>query len=205
VETRGSRHALRAEIREDLRKELGEQIGGGDFYSAFWADAKAHVLGGANLRSLTDARMSANPRRVNLYPQLCDGFLRWWEERRRWTNLPFKPGQKLKAQFRFPSLDATVKIDSILSVVDGRGDEHIVYSYFFPEPELTNDSARLALWLLNQAFPAVPIKELRILDIIRGNSFSVDRVPLAGDEEIEFTARYARLIRERDELRREYD
>ncbi|NIJ60662.1 trans-aconitate methyltransferase [Erythrobacter flavus] len=67
------------------------------------------------------------------------------------------------------------------------------------------DGARLGLWLLSQTFPTIPANELRILDIIRGTTFSVDRSPLTGEEEIEFRARYARLIEERDRLREEYE
>ncbi len=205
LEQKMRQSALRADIREDIRRETGEVGGGGDFYSPFWADAKAHVFGGADLRYLTAARVNANARRANLYPQLRDGFLRWWEEKRRWTNMPFKPGRKLKARIKFPNLDATVKVDNILTVVDANDDEHIVYSYFAPEPALNHESARLGLWLLSRAFPTVPVNELRILDIIRGNVFSLDRNPLGGDEEFEFIARYARLIEERDKLRKEYD
>ncbi len=199
------RSALRADIREDLRREAGASGGGGDFYSPFWADAKAHVFGNADLRKATDLRIGANARRLNLYPQLRDGFLDWWDEKRRWTNLPLMPGRKLKARFAFPGLDAVVKIDNILTVVDGNGAEHIVYSYFSPRPAVTEASARLGLWLLGEAFPNVPQEELRILDIIRGTTFSTDRTTLVGDEEAEFESRYARLIRERDILRQEYD
>jgi hypothetical protein len=204
LEPNQRRTALRAEIREDLRREAGEEAGGGDFYTPFWADAKSHVFGGTDLRRATDSRIMANPRRQNLYPQLRDGFLQWWDQKRRWTNTPFKPGKNYKARFRFPGLDATVKVESLLSVIDGVGEEYVVYSYFAQEPKLTEESARLALWLLMQALPAIPPSQLRILDIIRGNTFSIDRNPLAGDEEIEFRARYARLIRERDELRADY-
>ena len=204
LEPNTRRSALRTDIREDLRREAGEDGGGGDFYSPFWADAKAHVFGGPDLRVSTAERIAANARRSNWYPQLRDGFLSWWDERRRWTNLPFNPGRKLKARFKFPGFDAVVKIDNILTVVDGKGDEHVVYSYFAPEPALSADAARLGLWVLTQSFPTVPPSELRILDIIRGNTFSIDRTPLSGEEEIEFRARYARLVVERDKLRAEY-
>lgn len=205
LEPNARRSALRADIREDMRREAGDDAEGGDFYSPFWADAKSHVFGGPDLRDTTKARIAANARRGNLYPRLRDGFLDWWDEKRRWTNLPFNPGRKLRARFRFPGLDATVKVDNILTVVDGSGDEHVVYSYFSPEPALTAESARLGLWLISEAFPGIPVDELRILDIIRGNTFSLDRTPLTGEEKLEFRARYARLIRERDILRKEYE
>ncbi len=204
LEPNRRRAALRAEIREELRREAGEDSGGGDFYTPFWADVKSHVFGGADLREATDNRIMAKPRRQNLYPQLRDGFLQWWDEKRRWTNTPFKPGKNYKARFRIPGLDATVKVESLLSVIDGVGEEYVVYSYFAPEPRLTDESARLGLWLLTQALPSIPASQFRILDIIRGSTFSIDRTPLAGDEEIEFRARYARLIQERDDIRRDF-
>lgn len=199
------RAGLRDDIRNDIRRERGETDGGGDFYAPFWSDAKAHVFGQGDLVSATSARIASNARRSNLYPQLRDGFLLWWNERRRWTNEPFDIGPPLKSRFAFPGLDAVVKIDSVLSVTDGQGDRFVVYSYFSPEPVLTTEAARMGLWLLTQAFPSVDPGDLRILDVIRGNTFSLDRTPLAGDEEIEFRARFARLINERDTLRTEYE
>lgn len=205
LEPNQRRSALRADIRDDRGRETGEAGSGGDFYGPFWADAKAHVFGRGDLTTATAARIAANARRRNLYPRLHDGFMIWWTERRRWTNEPFNVGRSLKSQFRFPGLDAIVKIDSVLTVQDGNGDEFAVYSYFAPEPHLTPDAARLGLWLLTRALPAVPPTQVRILDVIRGVTFSLDRNPLSGEEEIEFRARYARLIQERDELLREYD
>lgn len=205
LESNQRRSALRADIREDIRREAGDNEGGGDFYTPFWADAKAHVFDGADLNEMTDSRIAANARRQNLYPQLKDGFLHWWNEKRRWTNTPFKPGRKLKAIFKFPEFDATVKVDNLLTVIDGDGEEYVVYSYFAPEPILSEEAARLALWLLTKSLPNVPPSEFRVLDILRGKTFSIDRHPLAGDEELEFRARYGRLIRERDELQSEYD
>lgn len=197
--------ALRSDIREDIAREAGEDSSGGDFYAPFWADAKSHVFGAADLHDLVDARVDANARRSNLYPRLRDGFLLWWNERRRWTNEPFRQGRSLKAQFPFPGLHAVVKIDSILSVRDGLDEEHAVYPYFAPEPVLSEEAARLGLWLLTAALPAVPPNEIRILDVIRGQTFSLDRTPLRGDEEANFRRRYSELLRQRERLRDEYD
>lgn len=199
----------RAEIRRDIREEIAKSSGlnssGGDFYVPFWADAKRHVFAVGDLHDMVSQRISANPRRTKLYPHLRDGFLLWWNSRRRWTNEPFRPGQLLKARFPFPGLDAIIKIDNILSVRDGLGDEHIVYPYFAPSPILSNEAARLGLWLLIRAFPTVPPGEIRILDVIRGQTFSLDRTSLHGDEEEEFRRRYISILEERKRLRDEYD
>lgn len=196
--------ALRADIRQEIGREAGGDSGGGDFYGPFWADAKAHVFGTGDLHTMVDGRIEANRGRDNLYPQLRSGFLTWWNDRRRWTNEPFRPGRTLNAHFPFPRLDATVKIDNILSVRDGRDEEHVVYPYFAPDPVLSERAAQLGLWLLTSALPNVPPGEIRILDVIRGRTFSLDRTPLTGDEEEEFRRRYAAALEERAVLRREY-
>lgn len=198
------RSAMRADIREEIAREDGTGDSGGDFYAPFWADAKSHVFGQADLHELVEQRIAANGRRLNLYPRLRDGFLLWWNERRRWTNAPFRLGPPLKAQVPFPDLDATVKVDSILSVTDGLDADHAVYPYFAPEPALTEHSARLGLWLLAKALPTYSSDEIRILDVIRGRTFSLDRTPLQGDEEREFQRRYAEILRQHEQLRREY-
>lgn len=198
------RAAIRSDIRDEVAKESGETGNGGDFYGPFWFDAKSHVFGIADLHQCVSDRIEANANRSNLYPLLRDGFLLWFNERRRWTNEPFHPGTALKTQFFFDDLQAAVKIDSILSVRDGHNEEHFVYPYFSPVPALSEHAARLGLWLLCSALPDVPATELRILDVIRGRTFSIDRNPLIGDEETEFHDRYRSLLRQWDELRREY-
>jgi hypothetical protein len=98
-----------------------------------------------------------------------------------------------------------VKVDNILSARDGRGEEHYVYPYFSENPILEEEAARLGLWLLGRALPAVPHEEIRILDVIRGEPFSIDRYPLAGNEEDNFRDRYVALLEEWEALRAEYD
>ncbi|MFN4164417.1 MAG: hypothetical protein ACK4GK_07570 [Ferrovibrio sp.] len=205
LEPNARQSALRADIREEIAKESGLETSGGDFYGPFWADAKSHVFAVADLHELVATRINSNPRRRNLYPRLRDGFLLWWEQRRRWTNQPFQPGQLLKAQFPFPGLNAIIKIDNILSVRDGLGAEHVVYPYFAPIPILSDEAARLGLWLLTQALPDTQPNEIRILDVIRGQTFSLDRNPLRGDEEQEFRRRYSAVLRERARLKEEYE
>ena len=194
------RSALRTDIREEAHRDAGLSSGGGDFYVPFWADARAHVFGSRDLHDSVEERIAANWRRTNLYPRLRDGFLLWWNERRRWTNEPFHPGISIKAHFPFPGLNVTVKVDSILSVRDGSAVEHFVYPYFAPLPVLEDEAARLGLWLLGRALPSVDRNELRILDVIRGRTFSLDRHPLHGDEEAVFRRRYTALLAERAEL-----
>lgn len=196
--------ALRADIREDVAREGGGLAGGGDFYGPFWKDAKDHVFEHSDLRDTTKMRIESNGGRANLYPALRDGFLLWWEKRRRWTNEPFRQAQTLKVRYTFPGIDAVVKIDNILSVKDARNIDHFVYPYFTPAPVLTEDAARLGLWLLCEALPSVNPEELRLLDVIRGRTFSIDRSPLRGDEEAVFKAKYDAVLAQWAKLREEY-
>lgn len=196
---------LRDDIRAELRKIAGVKEDGNDFYLSFWADAKGHVYGSHDLHTATEGRIADNWRRKNLYPRLRDGFLLWWNERRRWTNAPFEPGPSLRGSYEIPELCALIKIDNIMSVRDGLGVDRFVYPYFAPEPEMTDDAARLALWMLGRALPDVPHHEIRILDVIRGRTFSIDRIPLLGDEEVRLRQMYETLVRERETLRKGYD
>lgn len=83
--------------------------------------------------------------------------------------------------------------------------EHYVYPYFSPEPILSEEAARLGLWLLIEALDTVPREEIRILDVIRGETFSIDRHPLRGTEEQDFVRRYGALLAEREALAEEYE
>ncbi|MGN6622119.1 MAG: hypothetical protein ACTHKR_13800 [Sphingomonas sp.] len=199
--------ALRSDIREEISREAGESGAGGDFYVPFWSDAKAHVFDPVNhdLHTATDNRLAANYRRANLYPRLRDGFLLWWNDRRRWHNEPYRPAKALKTRFPFPGIDAEVKIDNILSVRDAAGENHFVYPYFSPDPVLNDEAARLALWLLSEALPTVDPQEIRVLDVIRGQTFSIRDNPLRGNEQEIFSRKYAAAIAEWEELRREYE
>jgi hypothetical protein len=198
--------AFRNDIRDDIARERGaEGEGGGDFYGPFWRDAKDHVFGRSDLRDQTRSRIERNAGRNNLYSLLRDGFLLWWDERRRWTNEPFRPANSIKAVCRVDGINADVKIANILSVRDGRDEDHFVYPYWFPEAPLNDESARLGLWMLCEAFPAIDPSEFRMLDIIRGETYSLDRHPLRGNERMIFQQGHAAALDQWRRLRAEYD
>jgi len=200
---------LRNDIRDDLARERGEDGdgdgGGGDFYGPFWRDAKDHVYGYTDLHVTTVGRIASNPGRRNLYPQLRDGFLLWWNERRRWTNAPFEPIAPPKIHFPVPGTDTVIKVANTLGVRDGRGDDHFVYPYWFPVPSISDEAARVGLWTLSQALPRIDPQELRILDVIQGQTFALDRSRLQGNEREIFLARYRAAVADWTRLRAEYD
>jgi hypothetical protein len=197
--------ALRADIREDIARESGEVGGGGDFYAPFWFDAKNHVFERRDLSDAVAERIAANSGRGRLYPLLRDGFLVWWDERRRWSNRPFRQSDWIKSTFVIPELNSTIKIDNVMSVRDSQDANHFIYPYFAPDPLLREEAARIGLWVIGQALPELAIDEVRILDVIRGQTYSVDRNRLQGNEEEILLQRFQSALIERDLLRREYD
>ncbi len=195
---------IRTNIRADINREEDAE-GGMDFYSPFWADAKSHVRGDSNLRVQTPARVAASPQRQRLYPMLMDGFLSWWEERRRRRNEPFTMfDRQVRGRCVLGGL-GVVKVENNLAFQIGEGELRIVYPYFSDEPEITTDVARYGLWIMSQALPQFQIQDMRILDVIRGHSFSIAECPQRGDEEVQIRSEYQRLIDRWNALRLEYD
>ena len=197
---------LRQDIRLEFQRDRGEKDEeGGDFHIPFWADVKDHVADLIDLREASVSRISKNRQRARLYPQLTDGFLSWWNERRRWRNEPFKLlPQSVKA--RAPvAPDRTVKVENVLAFRIGNQDNRLVYPYFSEEPILTDEGARLGLWLLGEALGEFKIDDMRILDVLRSKSFGTIDGPLRGNERDLFLEKYDQLLEERKRLRTEYE
>lgn len=199
------RSEIRTDIRADIRRANGVEESRGNFQTVFWSDAKRHVIETADLHESVAARIARSSRNARHYQLLRDGFLLWFNERRRWTNRPFRQGPSRSGRFPVPDLESVIKIDGILSAQDADGVEHHVYPYFSEDPPLSENAARLGLWVLCSVLRDVPPIEIRILDVMRGRTFSIDRTPLTGGEENDLRSRYADLLRERDILRPDYD
>jgi hypothetical protein len=196
---------LRADIRSVLAKEEGKEAkGGGDFHTPFWADAKEHVFGRSDLAVSTEARVANNSTRRRLYPLLKKAFLKWWNERRRWRNEAFDPLPKpILARHPFAG-SGTVKIEGLLGVGIGRGSGRYVYPYFAEEPPLSEEHARLGLWLMSEALPQYRLEDFRILDVLRSKSFSLGDLPLQGDERFAFARKYTEITETWSSLRATY-
>lgn len=196
---------LRTNIREELARQRGDGEGGMDFYTPFWADAKAHARGGSNLRDQTELRVRASARRRNLYPLLRDGFLTWWEERRRRRNEPFTIlNVQVRGRFTLDGV-GVIRVENNLAFRIGDDGLRVVYPYFNDEPEITADMARIGLWAMSQALPQYSIQDMRILDVVRGRSYSIEEAPQSGSEQRELSEAYAALIDRWNILRASYD
>lgn len=196
---------LRTNIREELARQRGDGEGGMDFYTPFWADAKAHARGGSNLRDQTELRVRASAQRRNLYPLLRDGFLTWWEERRRRRNEPFTIlNVQVRGRFTLDGV-GVIRVENNLAFRIGDDGLRVVYPYFNDEPAITADMARIGLWAMSQALPQYSIQDMRILDVVRGRSYSIEEAPQSGSEQRELSEAYAALIDRWNILRASYD
>lgn len=195
---------LRSDIRSELKKASGIGGKGGDFYVPFWTDAKTHVAGEGDLGVMTEARIANNEGRDRLYELLKSGFLSWWDEKRRWKNVPFEfLPQSVKAQYAVPGL-GTVKVENLLALKVGDDSARIIYPYFSEDPALSPENARIGLWVLSQALTDYPLEDIRILDILRATSFGTNEYPLQGNEGDLFAARYGQALADWNELKKEY-
>lgn len=189
--------AIRADAREVMKKADEGSGPGGDFHVPFWRDAKDHAAGRTDLHETTDQQIEKNWRRKKLYPRLRDGFLKWWNEKRRWINETISELPKtIKSSVGFADIDGVVKVENLLCLRVGDDKCRFIYPYFSDRPALTPEAARLGLWLMSRALPQHSIEDMRILDVLRGETFSTDKFPLLGNEEENFTLRYRRILRE---------
>jgi len=194
---------LRENIRADLNREANAGSGGRSFYTDFWADAKNYARGRVDLREATAIRVEANLSRRNLYPALAEGFLSWWLERRRARNEPFTEiEQSVKGVLEIEGL-GTIVIDNIFALRIGDEEARIIYPYFFNEPVLTTRLAAWGLWVMSETLPNYRVEDMRILDVIRGEAYSLDNVNFEGNEQIDLVAEYRRLIGRWNQLRAE--
>lgn len=185
-----ARSALLKDIYQEKIKANGDDSGGGDFYSPFWADARKHILREADLSVLTAERIRKNGRRKKLYPRLEQGVLALWE---RGHNLEVELlSRSPKGRFTLSDIGLTVKVESIMAL-SIEGEERLVYPYWFPDPILSHEAARIGLWLLHQTLPHEQAANIRIFDIIRAEYFSMDTCPSQGNEEELLTQKYMKL------------
>lgn len=197
--------ALRRDITEDIRRQTRAEPGGGHFHMPFWSDAKNFVRNGTDLIAKTDARISDNKNRRRLYPLLAHGFMNWWNQSRRWQNEEFKSlDEVVKTRYAVGELGASIKIENTLALTLSGGSERIIYPYFAEEPPLRNEAIRVGVWLLGQALPAHSVNDIRIIDLLRGNSYGSVDFPLEGDEGSIFLFKYRALIEKWERLRKEY-
>jgi len=196
---------LRSDIRKDLSREEGRAGDGGDFHGPFWADARRHMLGVADLDELVRQRVADSKGRLRLYPLLAEGFLSWWNEKRRWRNepltlLPNPPDSRVL----LPEVGGIAKVGGAIGLESGSGFHRIIYPYFAEEPALPAEGARLTIWAMSQALSHYQLDDLRVLDVLRGGSFGTLDFPLQGNERAIFVDRYGRLLAEWDQLRKQY-
>jgi hypothetical protein len=183
ADPRQERSLLLADISNDRRREAEDSGEGGDFYTPFWADVKAHVAGRVNIQDQMRERISRNKGRARLYPLLADSFLEMWAEKIRWRNEPFEfVPESIKAQMSVPELGTTVKIENTVGVRIWDGSYRVIYPYFSEKPALPGEGVRLGFWALQEALPDYDPDDFRIVDFHRTTYFRPVEVGMNGAE-----------------------
>jgi hypothetical protein len=137
---------------------------------------------------------------------LANGFLSWWDEKRRWRNEPFEfLPETVKTQHSIPELGGTIKIENLLALQIGDQFSRIIYPYFSEDPPLPEEGRRIGLSILNKGLLEYPVEDLRILDVLRVSSYGTLDNPLRGNEYDLFLRRYGDLLKEWKKLREEYN
>ncbi|MDO8288779.1 MAG: hypothetical protein Q7T44_06125 [Parvibaculum sp.] len=197
--------ALRNDIREEISRKPDEESGGGDFFGPFWGDAKKFAANEIDLHAATAERIESNRLRRRLYPLLQDGFLNWWNEKRRWRNEAFTIAERSPSGlFPIEEIGLTVRVENLLALHIEGGSNRAIYPYFSETPALSREAARLGLWVLNETISDYEVEDLRMLDILRSTSYGVTDCPFEGNERELFIRKYNHIKSEWDRLRREY-
>ena len=194
-------------LREDIRNELSGYLatGGGDFHMPFWSDIKSYLAGTSNIQDATSLRVASNERRARLYPLLRDGFLAWESNNSRLTaeaiNVDFHP---LRGTLEIDEFGLTITVNNLLNFTFEDGSERHIYPYFSEVPPLEDDAARLGLWVIQQALPAINNNDIRILDLLRSRAFSIGELGFSGNEQETLLNSLRELENQRETLMEQY-
>lgn len=196
-----SRSKIRDDVVKTIEKEQGNESNGGmDFHGPFWSDVKAYLRDEIDLQDQLVQRALENRYRKRLYPLLGEKFLEWWSEKKRWNNEGYSlEDSPATGRFSDTELNAVVRVNNILALKIGNQPTRYFYPYFSEEPALSEEAARIGLWVMKQALN-VPETQLRILDVLRAKSYSLRKVPLQGNEENLFRTKYKAVLKRWDDL-----
>lgn len=189
-------------IRDDARDAILKECkiatdDGGDFYSAFWSDAKKFVLKGSDLKDLVRERIRNSKAKRRLYPLLLNGFFRWYAAHHE-DGEPSKRAEIPNTFGRCSDLaeGGEVRVHNLLAWRERDGTGHLVYPYFDKEHALGPRAARLGRWAMKEALPDHSAEAMAILDVLRGQVYDNDNCQLIGDEEDILSERYGRILSE---------
>jgi hypothetical protein len=197
--------ALKSDLNAERKKLAGRKSGGGHFHHPWWDVAKDHVIGEADLEESLPFLIAGGINRDRLYPMLTEAFLRWLDEFRRTTNLVISVSEEeVHKHYAVPGMGLTVKVDNLLALRLGEDNHRLVYPYFTETPVLSEEWARVGLWLMREALSEFDFTQMEILDVLRSRSFRGSSVFLRGNEESLFAAKYQRMVQLWTHFRPEY-
>ena len=180
-----------------LKEKKIENDDGGDFYGAFWSDAKEFVLRGGDLPQLLKRRIAVGPSKRRLYPMLLEGFLRWYMSNFS-ESAPSERKEIVKVFGKCSNLahSGSVRVNGLLAWQEPDGSSNIVYPYFDKDYALGPRAARLGRWAMAEALGDHDPANMAILDVLRGEAYDNDNCPLMGNEEEVLSNRYVQFLSE---------
>jgi hypothetical protein len=117
--------------------------------------------------------------------------------------VPFKIiPDSVKARYEVNDL-GTVKVENTLAFTVGDDGHRIVYPYLCEDPALSEEAARVGLWVMQQCIQGYSPQDMRLLDVFRGRSYSILETPLLGSEKSLLEDGYAELLEEWDTFRKD--
>lgn len=167
-------------IKQDARKSLLKELprdkdeGGGDFYSEFWADAKAKAANDDfDLFGSTHERILKNKSKRRLYPILLQGFVRGWDAIREKLEIRGKISviRGITAEIEGSSEADSVIIKNTLTIRTEDKRLHIIYPYFSKDEALGVRHAGMAIAAMQDGFEKTNPDNIVIIDVLRGTVF----------------------------------
>ena len=186
------RGKVRPDVQNFIAKEKGQkEEGGHHFHLPFWRDLKFHIAGHGDLEQMTKDRIAQSPvYRARLYRLLCDSALEWLRGLNEKVSLA---AIKVKGTYIPADFETKIKVHTFLSLKTGSGAIRSLYPYFSDEPGLTEEMARLGLWIMKKALPDTPEDQLFIYDILRKKTYSLQDTAFLGNEEALFEHHMVRV------------
>ncbi|WP_420549900.1 hypothetical protein [Curvivirga sp.] len=170
------------------------------YYRAFWSRAKRHVYGYKDLNKALNEFFKEFPssyKKREPYNRAANQFLKWYDEKRRWRNEDFTED---KSKYTFTSFHLgqenpiKLKNEDFLAIKLNNEQKKIIYSCFSPRTMISSEGARIALWIMQEAFPNVPANSFRFFDVLHARSYGLIDYQLIGNEKQLLSSRYKLIL-----------
>lgn len=190
---------LKRDAYDTVRKVLSPgDRGGFNFYLPNHADFREHITGGRSLYTTTAQRLIDIGSAKNIYPNLRDGELTFWNSFRRSINGPVRALQPPTGVLTLGGA-GQVRIEHLiyLEYPDSHGTQRLALCmYPFPWPVLRPGIARMGLAALERVVGKRVQGDIAILDAHRADLFRLSDQRFDGEEADRLWREYQWLLRD---------